>query len=199
GPDGPSLGGFVCPVTITAAERWKMGQLAPGNRVRFIRKSEDDAILGALDATAARPRVIYRRVGDDYLLVEYGPLELDLALRLRVHALMTALEARHVPGIVDLTPGIRSLQVHYAPEALPTATLLGLLEALERDLPDPTELEVPTRIVHLPLSWEDPATLLAIEKYMRVVRKDAPWCPSNLEFIRRINGLESIDEVRRIV
>jgi urea carboxylase len=34
---------------------------------------------------------------------------------------------------------------------------------------------------------------------MRVVRKDAPWCPSNIEFIRRINGLQSRDDVRRIV
>jgi hypothetical protein len=34
---------------------------------------------------------------------------------------------------------------------------------------------------------------------MQSVRKDAPWCPDNLEFIRRINGLESIDEVKRIV
>jgi urea carboxylase len=31
------------------------------------------------------------------------------------------------------------------------------------------------------------------------VRADAPWCPSNLEFIRRINGLPSIDAVREIV
>jgi urea carboxylase len=53
--------------------------------------------------------------------------------------------------------------------------------------------------VHLPLSWEDPATLVAIEKYTRSVRPDAPWCPSNIEFIRRINGLASVDEVRRIV
>jgi len=34
---------------------------------------------------------------------------------------------------------------------------------------------------------------------MQGVRPDAPWCPSNIEFIRRINGLESIDEVQRIV
>ena len=33
---------------------------------------------------------------------------------------------------------------------------------------------------------------------MQIVRKDAPWCPSNLEFIRRINGLESLDAVREI-
>jgi urea carboxylase len=31
------------------------------------------------------------------------------------------------------------------------------------------------------------------------VRKDAPWCPSNIEFIRRINGLGSIEDVKRIV
>ena len=34
---------------------------------------------------------------------------------------------------------------------------------------------------------------------MQSVRKDAPWCPSNIEFIRRINGLDSIEDVKRIV
>jgi urea carboxylase len=34
---------------------------------------------------------------------------------------------------------------------------------------------------------------------MQSVRPDAPWCPSNLEFIRRINGLESIRDVHDIV
>src|SRR5260370_26964777 len=35
GPDGPSLGGFVCPATIAQAELWKIGQLNPGDFVRF--------------------------------------------------------------------------------------------------------------------------------------------------------------------
>lgn len=46
GPDGPSLGGFVCPATIVQAELWKMGQLRPGNTVRFRR------ILGRVQTTA---------------------------------------------------------------------------------------------------------------------------------------------------
>jgi urea carboxylase len=37
GPDGPSLGGFVCPATIVQAERWKMGQLKAGDKLRFAR------------------------------------------------------------------------------------------------------------------------------------------------------------------
>jgi urea carboxylase len=61
------------------------------------------------------------------------------------------------------------------------------------------DIEVPSRIVHLPLSWDDPSTRLAIEKYTQTVRPDAPWCPSNIEFIRRINGLTDIEEVKRIV
>ncbi|MFN9457066.1 MAG: carboxyltransferase domain-containing protein, partial [Acidobacteriota bacterium] len=36
-------------------------------------------------------------------------------------------------------------------------------------------------------------------KYTTTVRKDAPWCPSNLEFIRRVNDLESLEAVKRIV
>src|SRR6185503_433676 len=59
--------------------------------------------------------------------------------------------------------------------------------------------EVPSRIVHLPLSWDDPATRLAIDRYMAGVRADAPWCPWNIEFIRRINGLDSVEDVRQIV
>ncbi len=231
GPDGPSLGGFVCPATIVQAELWKMGQLRPGDTVRFKRLSQaqaermeaaqDAAIASLADPAApelvpdtqalAEPvlhrtpdtdnpvAVVYRRAGDKYLLIEYGPLVLDLNLRFRVHALMTHLQAKAVPGILDLTPGIRSLQVHYDSRVLPLSTLLDLLLAAEKALPAIEDMQVPTRIVHIPLSWDDAATKLAIEKYMQSVRRDAPWCPSNIEFIRRINGLESIEEVKRIV
>jgi urea carboxylase len=161
--------------------------------------ADDSPILERIPAKAADVEVVYRRDGDEYLLVEYGPLALDFALRLRAHALMQAVEAAALPGIIDLTPGIRSLQIHYDPRALPTKRLVARLRELEETLPATDSLVIPSRIVHLPLSWEDPATLEAIEKYMRVVRKDAPWCPSNIEFIRRINGLGSVEDVRRIV
>ena len=66
-------------------------------------------------------------------------------------------------------------------------------------MPKIDEMEVPTRIVHLPLSWNDNSTQLAIDKYVRSVNPTAPWCPSNIEFIRRINGLDSIEQVREII
>ncbi len=155
-------------------------------------------ILHFSPQTEARPAVCYRRSGDKYLLVEYGPQVLDLELRFRVHALMQWLGESHTPGLLDLTPGIRSLQIHFDSRVLPLERLMETLLDAEVHLPDPDDMEVPTRIVHLPLSWEDESTLLAIRKYMQTVRKDAPWCPSNIEFIRRINGLDSVDDVKRI-
>ncbi len=231
GPDGPSLGGFVCPATIVQAELWKMGQLRPGDKVRFKRLSPaeaaarlakqtaevasltavaapsfpngrlglNDCVVGRREASGDKPGVVYRRAGDAYMLVEYGPIILDFTLRFRAHALMTALEKRKLGGILDLTPGIRSLQIHYDGTTLPLEDLLAELSAIEEQLGDLSDIEVPSRIVHLPLSWNDAAVQKTIDKYMQGVRPDAPWCPSNIEFIRRINGLESIADVKRIV
>ncbi|HEU5076392.1 MAG TPA: urea carboxylase, partial [Polyangiaceae bacterium] len=229
GPDGPSLGGFVCPATVIRADVWKLGQLKPGTKVHFVPISVDqavmreeaqsrmlrercgtrparpllpvptaDAVLRTLPEEGDRPRVVYRPSGDHYLLVEYGPLVLDLALRFRVHALHEWLRREKPTGIVDVTPGIRSLQIHYD-RPLTLARLLDVLARAEEELPAVDEMVVPTRVLRLPLSWDDPATQLAIEKYTQSVRRDAPWAPSNIEFIRRINGLPDVDSVRQIV
>jgi urea carboxylase len=142
---------------------------------------------------------VYRPSGDCYLLVEFGPLVLDIQLRFWAHAIYLALVKRDHPDIFDLTPGIRSLQIHFDNQDLTLDAVIDLVEEVRQNLPSMDQMEVPSRIVHLPLSWDDPATREAIQKYTQSVRPDAPWCPSNIEFIRRINGLESIDEVQRIV
>ncbi|MBI6749434.1 5-oxoprolinase/urea amidolyase family protein [Pseudomonas syringae] len=152
-----------------------------------------------LDIGQDDKRLVARLSGDTHLLLEIGAPELDLVLRLRGHALMLALEAKALAGVVDLTPGIRSLQVHYRPEQLPLRQLLDIIAGEWDAVCAAKDLQVASRIVHLPLSWDDPACQLAIEKYMTTVRKDAPWCPSNLEFIRRINDLPNLDEVQRTV
>ncbi|MCG4451700.1 urea carboxylase [Pseudomonas sp. MMS21-TM103] len=229
GPDGPSLGGFVCPVTIIEADLWQLGQLKAGDKVRFApvdiatarqlasaRNEESHTLIArmqpasprnasglqspiVLDIGEADKRLVARLSGDTHLLLEIGAPELDLVLRFRGHALMQALEAKQLDGVIDLTPGIRSLQVHYQPETLALSDLLGIVAGEWDAVCAAQDLKVPSRIVHLPLSWDDPACQLAIDKYMTTVRKDAPWCPSNLEFIRRINDLPNLDEVYRTV
>lgn len=207
GPDGPSLGGFVCPAVVASDERWKLGQMRAGDSVRFHISANDAPVRASLEHASAiyariddaEVAVTYRIAGDDNVLVEYGPMVLDIALRLRVHLLMAALDAQRPPGIIDVTPGIRSLQIHYEPRVLTRERLVAQLQAIERDLAAVDDVEIPTRTVHLPLSWNDDAAQLAMRKYQELVRPNAPWCPSNIEFIRRINGLGSVDDVYRTV
>ena len=243
GPDGPSLGGFVCPATVIHADLWKLGQLRAGDTVHFVtvdlatalrleqaqieaidrlavvdvpdstpgattaitpplgnRAGGHSPVLKTLSAEQFGERIVYRAAGDHFLLVEYGEPELDIRLRFRAHALMRWLERHSLPGIHELTPGVRSLQVHFDPRLLSCAALLDHLEEAETALSlELDALEVPSRVVHLPLSWDDPACHEAIDKYVQSVRQDAPWCPSNLEFIRRINGLDDIAAVKRVL
>lgn len=210
GPDGPSLGGFVCPFTVIAEDRWKIGQLAPDDRVRFVPVSIEDTaaprpiadlspILAELPASRTRPRTTYRQQGDRNILVEYGEIVLDIELRIRIHALMQALEAMDLPGVIDITPGIRSLQLHFDGERLDQAGALAALMQAEEAMGDLADFEAPSRIVHLPLSWRDPATQETIDKYIAAVRDDAPWCPDNIEFIRRINGLPDAKAVEDLI
>ena len=228
GPDGPSLGGFVCPATVVAADRWCLGQLRPGDTVRFVPVAQDDAralaaaqtdllktqritalhlplapatatTLLTTPASESGVEVVYRPAGDEYLLVEFGPQVLDINLRFRVQALFQSINEQPLAGVIDLTPGIRSLQFHYDPRRVSRTALLEAVRSRQAGLAVLADAEVPSRIVHLPLSWDDPSTRVAIEKYMQSVRPDAPWCPSNIEFIRRINGLPDIDAVQEIV
>ncbi|WP_420329343.1 carboxyltransferase domain-containing protein [Nitrincola nitratireducens] len=84
------------------------------------------------------------------MLVEYGEQHLDLGLRFKVHALMQWLHDQHLDGIRELTPGVRSLQIHYNPQVISAAQLVEQLTRGEERLRSHlNELKVPSRIVHL--------------------------------------------------
>ena len=165
---------------------------APGAR--------DDGVLARRRADGDHPGVTYRRAGDRFLLVEYG------ADDARPRAAAAGPRARPV-GRASTCGRRRRRHRRASARCSSRSTATGsrssgapaLLPAAEDDLGDVEHAALPSRVVHLPLSWDDPATREAIERYMHGVRADAPWCPWNIEFIRRINGLDAVDDVRRIV
>lgn len=92
----------MCPVTVVSGELWKVGQVRPGDRVKFVRMEWEEAraraaegkecglpqpctslpveksnsgVLCCLPATECTPRVVYRAAGDAAILLEYGPDE----------------------------------------------------------------------------------------------------------------------------
>lgn len=234
GPDGPSLGGFVCPATIPSGEFWKAGQLAPGSKVQFnfitietaekIRK-EQEAYLESITAEkeselktvketnipgqtypilkkieeAGKDKLVIRCAGDEYILVEYGEMEIEMRLRIRVNALKQAIVADKTIPLIDATPGIRSLQVHIDSTKMSILELTEKVVKLDSQIGDLSKFRVKSRIIKMPLSWDDPQAKLAQSRYQENVRPNAPWCPSNIEFIRRINGMKSVQDVQDLI
>jgi urea carboxylase len=240
GPDGPSLGGFVVPCTVIRADRWMFAQARPGDAVRLVLVSPEQAdaanaeraalladpraavaagapryvpapppvrpellrehgLLLDRPATANAPRLVLRRAGDHHLLLEAGPAVLDLRVRLWLHLLAQALRRTATPGVREIVEGVRSLLVQVDPAVLPLARLAGTLAELADDVPDPADVTLPVREVTLPIAFDHPAAHEAMARYARSVRSDAPWCPDNVEFIRRVNDLPERADVFRIV
>ncbi len=215
GPDGPSLGGFVCPATIVQAELWKMGQLKPGDlfasaRFREARRGDWKSRWRSCDRrplAVRHPRCLRRsraieagaaqRVTGVVVPRGWRPVSADRVRAQRARsesAVARACAGRaaargDLPGILDITPGVRSLQVHYDARVLsarPSAGGAGRLRGA-----DSGSRQLRRALAHRAfaavLGRSGDAT--GHRKYMQSVRPDAPWCPSNIEFIRRINGL----------
>ena len=158
------------------------------------RESDGEVVL----ARDSARDVVLRAAGDSFLLLEIGPPVLELRARLRVEALQRWLEGVGDRDVLELTPGVRSLQFRVPPSA-DRDRLLKLIQNGLDAIDGQKDITISNRIVHLPLAWDDPATQEATERYMRSVRPDAPWCPRNIEFIRRANGLADEAAVKRIV
>jgi urea carboxylase len=162
-------------------------------------RSAPGTVLFERPREGAHGAITYRRAGECAVLVELGEDQLDLRSRVRAQALLEALQAEALDGVGAITPGVRSLHVEHRPERLTAHALIDVLHSLEAQLPAPERQTIAGRIVHLPLAWRHSEIERAIERYRSSVRADAPWCPDNIDFIRRINGLPDERAVREIV
>ena len=228
GPDGPSLGGFVCPAVVINADRWKLGQLVPGDEVQLqlvdqqqateISKAQLQWLENAqqgftvvpspkrVKESAAARIVLYetndvkiRQAGQEWVLLEFGEAIIDLRARMLIGDFAKIVTESELPGVVEMIPGVRSLLLRFDIVRWTHDAMVRALEPLLLQARTNSSGTVPSRIVSLPLSWDDPACHEAIARYSNNVRPDAPWCPDNIEFIRRINGLDSVEQVKQIV
>ena len=254
GKDGPSLGGFVVPAVVIGADRWMLGQLRPGDSVRLLPVTPEEAeaavaaqralldglqpvarwagqaptaalrqppagpagpavagpagpavagperpapLVGAAPAGSV-PAYTVRRSGDRHLLVEAGPAELDLTVRVWVHLLAEALRAERPAGVTEIVEGVRSLLVAVDDSRLRLDVLAARLEELAGGLADPATVVLPVREVTLPIAFDHPEAHEAMRRY-QTVNPTAPWSPDNVEFIRRVNDLERREDVFDVV
>ncbi|KAJ5266602.1 Urea carboxylase [Penicillium angulare] len=199
--DGPSLGGFVALATIAEAEMWKFGQMRPGDQLWLKPICLDDAQTLARDlnhsiatfsplpkahpqqTNSAAPSsatlkdiceagrfIRCSQAGDRALLLDFGT-EDNFTLRQTFH-IMTFIEKHRISpitGVQELTPGVRSLHVRLEVNfSLPR--VLDALVAHEISLGTELPSRLPSRIV-------------------------SPYLPSNIEFLQKLNGYDSPDQV----
>ena len=145
------------------------------------------------------PPFSIRLAGERHVLVEAGSAELDLTVRVWIHLLAEALRAELPDGVTEIVEGVRSVLVAVDSARLDPAGLAGHLAVLADKLDDPAEVVLPAREVSLPIAFDHPLAHEAMRRYAASVRPDAPWCPDNVEFIRRVNDLDERAEVFDIV
>ena len=133
GPDGPSLGGFVCPAVVVRDELWKLGQLRPGDRVRFRRLSLPGADGPVLRRVGEGDGAIcYRLAGGQLSAGRVRPTGARRGTSVAGRKFFWRDSAlRGSRGIIDLVPGIRSLLVHYDRDVLALGALMAALESIE--------------------------------------------------------------------
>jgi allophanate hydrolase subunit 1 len=153
-------------------------------------------ILERTGPAGGHPAVTYRQAGDRSVLVEYGEMELDLTLNFFVLAVDAALGEHPVDGLLERAPGFRSMLVRYDPHVLSPRELLAHLERLHESLPAEQEMEIPSRVIELPIAFDDSQSRAAVERYIRSIRRDAPNCEgaNNIDYIVRYNGFAAREE-----
>lgn len=218
--DGPSLGGFVCEAVVAEAEMWKIGQVKPGDSIQFVPLSYEVAkglklaqdkvigdfagqlptfagkelsapenpVLATIEQTASSPKTVYRQAGDRYILVEYGENSMDFNLSYRIHKLIELVGELQAKGVVEMSRGVRSVLIEY--DGVSQSELVASLLAIEKEIAFVNKWKVPSRIIKLPMAFEDKKTLDAVKRYQETIRSDAPWLPNNVDFIASINGVD---------
>lgn len=137
------------------------------------------------------------QAGDRALLLDFGT-EDNFTLRQTFH-MMRFIEKHQVSpiaGVEELTSGVRSLHVRLeANFSLPR--VLVSLAAHEVSLGTKLPSRLPSRIVCMPIVFDDERSRKAIARYTSTIRSSAPYLPSNIEFLQKLNGLDSPDQVER--
>lgn len=219
--DGPSLGGFVVWCVVIEADMWKLGQLRPGDRVRFnmispgaaIAANEDmelliggtsqitpaeDESMASLDAvssaivgefTRGSNRTVVRQAGDHAMLLVFGDTDgFDLRQSLAIFAFIEQHKKCPIPGVEELSPGVRTLHVIYKMGLTPQE-VLTFLQAHEYEI----ATQLPSRKIRMPFVFDDESCKRAVERYRATIRSQAPYLPSNVRFLEELNGLAKGD------
>lgn len=158
-----------------------------------------DVILDTLPETDSRLEVLFRQAGDGFLQVEYGRVQrANLMDSFRMQVINEMVLEKKLAGLIETVPGIRTNMFHFDPTVLSPKSLIEEIKEAEESVTSIEDIVVESRLIKLPIAFEDAETKKAVEKYVKEVRPNAPNVINgyNLEYIAMCNGI-TVDEVKQ--
>jgi urea carboxylase len=135
------------------------------------------------------PPARYEYGGDEFVFVE---LDQQMSIEANFKAMMitNALADRALDGIVDICPSNASYLIRIDPDVLSPHELVAVLRELEGQAGEvPEDYVLPTRIVDIPVLFDDPWTHEALMRF-----RDRHQDPdsTDLEYGARVNGFDTV-------
>lgn len=164
-----------------------------------------DPILKRMPETEHRREITFRVAGDGFLQVKYGTAKLSTQKTLkeiifdafRVIIVNDKVKKAKIKGVTETVPGAESLLCLFDPLQISHYELVEELSKIESQVNSIEDYTIDTRILRLPLTFEDSEVSRSIDKYVKEIKPDAINCKdgSNLQYIADYNGI-TVQEVK---
>ncbi|MDQ0147347.1 MULTISPECIES: 5-oxoprolinase subunit B family protein [Pseudarthrobacter] len=141
--------------------------------------------------TAILPGARYTWGGDEFLFVEVSEA-MSLPANFKVMSIAGRLSDAGLPGIVDICPANASLLVRFDPDVLPPEQLETAVRDIERDLTSHQERALETRIVEVPVWYEDPFTAEVAQRFREGFHQEPEG--SDIDYAAKVNHLKDAAE-----
>lgn len=132
--------------------------------------------------------------GDEFLFVEVNEA-MSLAANFQVMTLATKLSEADLDGVTDICPANASLLVRFDPDVLPPSDLEAAVRRFEREAVDSNSDTLETRIVEVPVWYDDPFTAEVAQRFREGYHQDPTG--TDLAYAAQVNGLQDAAELIR--
>jgi urea carboxylase len=132
----------------------------------------------------------YEYGGDEFVFVQLSE-EMSLEVNFRAMAITQKVREKEWPGILDICPANASYMIRVDPDVFPPDRLVEELKNIEKTVSDLHNIEIHSRVVDVPVLFEDPWTHEALMRF-----RDRHQDPNStdLEYAARINGYSSKED-----
>lgn len=132
-------------------------------------------------------RARYTYGGDEFLFVEVSE-EMSLAANFTVTLIARELQEHHLNGVIEICPANASLLIRFNPEVIAPGDLEDSVRSIEEKVTDSANSVVPTRIIEVPVWYDDPVTAEVVSRFREGYHQDPSG--NDLDYAATVNGLE---------